>query len=134
MFAAKSLILNGANLIQFRLDLLITNLCKLFETRGFSRLELPLIVNGIVRCDLTSAMLAPPVAGIKMVYKHGVVLRDELCCGLSRLRQFVQFDFDVFGVCCLLNDIWIICYVYDLVCLLACARLVRCSLNALCWV
>ncbi|AUG34089.1 Histidine--tRNA ligase [Candidatus Hodgkinia cicadicola] len=127
-FAAKSLILSGAT--RFRLDLFITNLCKLFETRGFSHLELPLIVNGIVRCDLTSAMLALPVAGIKMVYKHGVVLRDERHCDLGRFRQFVQFDFDVFGVCCLLNDLWIICYVYDLVCLLACARLVKCFLNA----
>ncbi|AUG33789.1 Histidine--tRNA ligase [Candidatus Hodgkinia cicadicola] len=122
--------MNGANLIRFRLDLFITNLCKLFETRGFSHLELPLIVNGIVRCDLTSAMLALPVAGIKMVYKHGVVLRDERYCDLGRFRQFVQFDFDVFGVCCLLNDLWIICYVYDLMCLLACVRLVKCFLNA----
>ncbi|AUG34205.1 Histidine--tRNA ligase [Candidatus Hodgkinia cicadicola] len=129
-FAAKSLILSGANLIQFRLDLFITNLCKLFETRGFSHLELPLVVNGIVRRDLTSAMLALPVAGIKMVYKHGAVLRDERHCDLGRFRQFVQFDFDAFGVCCLLNDLWIICYVYDLVCLLACARLVKCFLNA----
>ncbi|AUG34031.1 Histidine--tRNA ligase [Candidatus Hodgkinia cicadicola] len=129
-FAAKSLILNGANLIQFRLDLLITNLCKLFETRGFSRLELPLIVNGIVRCDLTSAMLTLPAAGVKMVYKHGMVLRDERRCDLGRFRQFTQFDFDVLGVCCLLNDIWIICYVYDLVCLLACGSLVKCFLNA----
>ncbi len=122
--------MNGVNLVQFRLVPLITNLCKLFETRGFSHLELPLVVNGIVRRDLTSAMLMLPVAGIKMVYKHGVVLRDEPCCGLGRFRQFVQFDFDVFGVCCLLNDVWIVCCVYDLVCLLACVRLVRCFLNA----
>ncbi|AUG33757.1 Histidine--tRNA ligase [Candidatus Hodgkinia cicadicola] len=120
--AAARLILNSA--------LLVKNLCKLFETRGFSHLEIPLIVNGIVRCDLTSAMLALPVAGVKMVYKHGVVLRDERHCDLGRFRQFVQFDFDVFGVRCLLNDVWIICYVYDLVCLLACARLVKCFLNA----
>ncbi|ATW05980.1 Histidine--tRNA ligase [Candidatus Hodgkinia cicadicola] len=122
--------MNSANLIQFRLDLLIANLCKLFETRGFSHLELPLIVNGIVRCDLTSAMLMLPVAGIGMVYKHGLVLRGERYCDLGRFRQFVQFDFDVLGVCCLLNDIWIICNVYDLVCLLACVRLVKCFLNA----
>ncbi len=127
--AADGLILNSANLIQFRLDLLITNLCKLFETRGFSHLEIPLVVNGIVRCDLTSAMSTLPVAGIEMVYKHGVVLRDERYFDLGRFRQFVQFDFDVFGVCGLLNDIWIICYVYDLVCLLACVRLVKCFLN-----
>ncbi len=128
-FAANSLILNSAALVQFRLGLLITNLCKLFETRGFSHLELPLIVNGIVRCDLTSAMLMLPVAGIKMVYKHGVVLRNERHCDLGRLRQFVQFDFDLFGVCCLLNDIWIVCCVYNLMCLLACVRLVKCFLN-----
>ncbi len=128
--AAESLILNGANLIQFRLDLLITNLCKLFETRGFSRLELPLIVDGTVRRDLTSAMLTLPAAGIGMVYKHGVVLRDERHCDLGRSRQFIQFDFDVFGVCGLLNDVWIVCYVYNLVCLLACGRLVKCFLNA----
>ncbi|ATW06058.1 Histidine--tRNA ligase [Candidatus Hodgkinia cicadicola] len=129
IFAAESLILNSAEFIQFRLDLLIANLCKLFETRGFSCLQLPLIVNGNVRCDLTSAMLALPAAGVKMVYKHGVVLRDERHCDLGRFRQFVQFDFDVFGVCCLLNDIWIICYVYELVRLLACERLVKCFLN-----
>ncbi|AUI38851.1 Histidine--tRNA ligase [Candidatus Hodgkinia cicadicola] len=129
-FAAKSLILNSASLVQFRLDLLVKNLCKLFETRGFSHLAIPLIVNGIVRRDLTSAMLALPVAGVKMVYKHGVVLRDERHCDLGRFRQFVQFDFDVFGVCCLLNDVWVVCYVYDLVCLLACVCLVKCFLNA----
>ncbi|XXN13626.1 MAG: hypothetical protein AAI902_00055 [Candidatus Hodgkinia cicadicola] len=130
MFAAKSLILNSANLIQFKFGLLITNLCKLFEARGFSRLELPLIVNGIVRRDLTSAMLTLPVAGIKMLYKHGVVLRDERYCDLGRFRQFVQFDFDVFGVCSLFNDICIVCYVYNLMCLLVCQRLVKCFLNA----
>lgn len=130
MFAAKSLILNSANLTQFKFGLLITNLCKLFEARGFSRLELPLIVNGTVRRDLTSAMLALPVAGIKMVYKHGVVLRDERHCDLGRFRQFVQFDFDVFGLRSLFNDICIICYVYNLMCLLACQRLVKCFLNA----
>ncbi|AUG91424.1 Histidine--tRNA ligase [Candidatus Hodgkinia cicadicola] len=129
-FAPESLILNSANSVKFRLDLLVTNLCKLFEARGFSRLELPLIVKGTVRHDLTSAMLTLPVAGVKMVYKHGVVLRDERYCDLGRFRQFVQFDFDVFGVCCLLNDICVICYVYNLMCLLECARLVKCFLNA----
>ncbi len=122
-------ILNSADLTLFRLDLLITNLCKLFEIRGFSQLQLPLVVNETVRCDLTSAMLLLPVVGIRMVYKHGVVLRNERYCDLGRFRQFVQFDFDVFGVCGLFNDVWIICYVYDLVCLLSCVRLVKCFLN-----
>ncbi len=110
-------------------NLLISNLCKLFEVKGFARLELPLVVNGAIRRDLTSAMLILPIAGVRALYKHGTVLRPERHCDLGRFKQFVQFDFDVFGLCCLLNDVCVICYVYNVMRLLDVARLVKCALN-----
>ncbi len=112
------------------LSLLVSNLCKLFEIKGFTRLELPLVVNGAIRRDLTSAMLTLPAVGIRALYKHGTVLRSERHRDLGRFKQFVQFDFDVFGLCCLLNDVCVICFVYNIMCLLNVTRLVRCVLNA----
>ncbi|XXM93320.1 MAG: hypothetical protein AAI946_00045 [Candidatus Hodgkinia cicadicola] len=74
-------------------------------------------------------MLALPISGIGMVYKHGIVLRLERHCDLGRFRQFVQFDFDVFGLRCLLSDIWVMCWVFELMCLFSCIYCVKCVLN-----
>ncbi|XXM90139.1 hypothetical protein AADW59_00050 [Candidatus Hodgkinia cicadicola] len=103
-------------------------MCKFFEARGFTYLDLPLIVGGLVRRDLTSAMFGLLV-DISLCYKHGVVFRPERYCDLGRYRQFLQFDFDVFGLCSLLVDVCMVCYVYDLVFALECTRYVKCVLN-----
>ncbi len=89
-----------------RLNLIIYNLCKYFSAKGFKYLDVPLIVGGLVRRDLTSAMQIITNSEIKMVYKYGVVLRPERYCDLGRFRQFVQFDFDILGVSSVLADIY----------------------------
>ncbi|XXN19750.1 MAG: hypothetical protein AAJB65_00040 [Candidatus Hodgkinia cicadicola] len=124
-----SLTLNNVSIARGT-DLVVYNLCEYFNKKGFERLDVPLMVSGLVRRDLTSAMRAGGVAGIKMVYKHGVVLRPERYCDLGRFRQFVQFDFDAIGLCSLLADVHIVLCVCDLINSLGCERYVRCVLNA----
>ncbi len=110
--------------------MLTSNLCKYFESQGYSYLDLPLFVNNAIRRDLTSAMASTAASGPSFVYKHGVVLRPERHCDLGRRRQFVQFDFDVLGLCSMVEDVDLVLNTYKLVNAMGCVSYVKCLLNS----
>ncbi len=110
--------------------MLTGNLCKYFESQGYSYLDLPLVVNNSIRRDLTSAMALTAAGGASFLYKHGVVLRPERHCDLGKRRQFVQFDFDVLGLCSMVEDVNLVLNAYKLVNAMGCASYVKCLLNS----
>ncbi|XXM93507.1 hypothetical protein AAHH88_00040 [Candidatus Hodgkinia cicadicola] len=113
-----------------KLNVLTSNLCKYFESQGYSYLDLPLVVNNTIRRDLTSAMALTAASGPSSLYKHGVVLRPERHCDLGKRRQFVQFDFDVLGLCSMVEDVSLVLNTYKLVNAMGCASYVKCLLNS----
>ncbi|XXM93745.1 hypothetical protein AAHH84_00025 [Candidatus Hodgkinia cicadicola] len=109
--------------------MLTSNLCKYFESQGYSYLDLPLVVNNAIRRDLTSAMASTAASGASLVYKHGVALRPERHYDLGRRKQFVQFDFDVLGLCSMVEDVTLVLNTYKLVNVMGCVSYVKCLLN-----